>query len=81
MTALAWREKCLRMRPGKGSFRGVACSPEAKPVPSGAAARTGDPYRLKPLQEAVVRPIWELEAESQNGNPGSIGFGQCPEGV
>jgi len=36
-------------------------------------ARTGDPNRLKPLQQAVVRPIWELEAESQNGNPVYIG--------
>jgi hypothetical protein len=47
MTALVWRGKCLRMRPGKGSFPGVACSPDAKPAPSGAAARTGDPNRLK----------------------------------
>jgi hypothetical protein len=70
MTALVWRGKCLRMRPGKGSFPGVACSQEAKPAPSGAAARTGDPNRLKPLQQAVVRPIRELEAKSQNGNPG-----------
>ena len=70
MTARVWRGKCLRMRPGKGSFPDVAWSPEAKPVSSGAPARTGDPNRLKPLQEAVVRPIWEVEAESQNGNPG-----------
>jgi len=69
MTALVWRGKCPQMRPGKGSFPGVACSPEAKPAPSGAAARIGDPNRLKPLQQAVVRPIRELEAESQNGNP------------
>src|SRR6266853_2575042 len=32
MTALVWRGKCLRMRLGKGSFPGVACSPEAKPA-------------------------------------------------
>ena len=64
MTALVWRGKCLRMRPRKGSFLGVACSREAKPAPSGAAARTGDPNRLKPLQQAVVRPIREFEAES-----------------
>jgi hypothetical protein len=64
MTALVWRGKCLRMHPGKGSFRGVACSPEAKPAPSGAAERTMDPNRLKPLQKEVVRPIRELEAES-----------------
>jgi hypothetical protein len=62
--------KVLQMRPGKGSFPGVACSPEAEPAPAGAAARIGDPNRLKPLQQAVVRPIRELEAESQNGNPG-----------
>jgi hypothetical protein len=56
MTALVWRGECLRIRPGKGSFRGVACSPEAKPAPSGAAVNTIDQYRLKPLQREVVRP-------------------------
>ena len=54
---------------GKGSFRGVECSPEAKPAPSGANGNTVDRYRLKPLQQAVVRPTRELEAEIQNGNP------------
>jgi hypothetical protein len=53
------------MRPVKGSFRGVACSPEAKPAPSGANGNTVDRYRLKPLQEAIVRPIRESEAESK----------------
>jgi len=70
MTALVWRGKCLRMRPGKESFQDVACSLEAKPAPSGANGNTVDQYRLKPLQREVVRPIRELEAESQNGNPG-----------
>jgi hypothetical protein len=65
MTALVWRGKCLRMRPVKGSFRGVACSPEAKPAPSGANGNTVDRYRLKPLQEAIVRPIRESAAESK----------------
>ncbi len=69
MTALVWRGKCLRIRPGKGSFRNVACSPEAKPAPSGANGNNVDRYRLKPLQKEVVRPIRELEAEGQNGNP------------
>ena len=68
MTALVWRGKCLPMRPGKGSFRGVACSPEAKTGPSGAAGNTVDQYRLKPLRREVVRPTRELESESQNGN-------------
>jgi NAD(P)-dependent dehydrogenase (short-subunit alcohol dehydrogenase family) len=36
MMELAWRGKRLRMRPGKGPFQGVACSPETKPAPSGA---------------------------------------------
>ncbi len=71
MTVLVSRAKCLGMRPEKGSFRGVACSPEAKPASSGAAGNTVDQYRLKPLQRAVVRPIWELKSESQNGNSGS----------
>ena len=65
MTALVWPGKCLQMRPGKGSFPGVACSPEAKPAPSGANGNTVDRYRLKPLQEAIVRPIRESEAESK----------------
>lgn len=30
----------------------------------------GPKHRLKPLQQEVVRLIRELEAESQNGNPG-----------
>src|SRR5712672_516382 len=60
------------MRPGKGSFRGLARSPEVNPVPFGAAGRTVDQYRAKPLQREVVRPIRELEQESQNGNSGSV---------
>jgi hypothetical protein len=72
MTALVWPGKCLQMRPGKGSFPGVACSPEAKPATFRPAARTGDPNGLRPLQQAVVRPIRELEAESQSGNPSLI---------
>jgi hypothetical protein len=59
------------MSPGKGSFRGVACPPEAKPAPSGTAGKTVDQYRLKPLQREMVRLIRELESESQNGNSGS----------
>ena len=47
--------------PGKRVLSGRACSPEAKPAPSGAAERTVDPNRLKPLQKAVVRPIRELK--------------------
>jgi hypothetical protein len=62
------------MRRGKGSFRSVACSPEANRPPSGANGNTVDRYRLKPLQGAVGRPIRELEAESQNENLG-LGHG------
>ena len=51
------------------SGRCVLAGGETRHLP-GAAARTGDPNRLKPLQQAVVRPIRELEAESQNRNPG-----------
>ena len=68
MTALVWWGKCLWMRLGKRSFRGVASSPEAKPAPSGTAGNTVDQYRLKPLQREVVRPMRELESESQKGN-------------
>ena len=31
-----------------------------------------DQYRAKSLQREVVRPIWELKSESQNGNSGFI---------
>jgi hypothetical protein len=51
MTALVWRGKCLRMHPGKGSLRGAACSPEAKPAASGAAERTVDPNGLNPCSK------------------------------
>ncbi len=40
MTALAWRIKCLRMRPGKAHFGAFACSLEARPAFSGAAGDT-----------------------------------------
>ena len=59
--------------PGKRVIRGVPCSPEAKPAPSGAAGNTVDQYRLKPLQREVGRLIRELESESQNGNSGLVG--------
>ena len=48
---LVWRGKCLPMRPGKGSFPGVTCSPEAKPAPFGAAGKTVDQYRRSPCRE------------------------------
>jgi len=54
----------------KGPFRALRASRRRNRPPSGAAARTRYPNRLTPLQQAVVRPIRELEAESQNGNPG-----------
>ena|SRR6266851_9516102 len=43
--------------PGKGFFRGVARSPEAKPDRSGAAKRTLDRNQLKSLQGEVFRSI------------------------
>ena len=70
MTTLVWRGKCLWMRPGKGSLRGVARSPEAKPAASGDAGNTVDQYQAKPLQTEFVRPIREFEQERQNGNSG-----------
>jgi hypothetical protein len=64
MTVLVWWGKCLWMRPGRGSFRGVACSPEAKRAPSGTA---GNPWTntVETLAPRVGRPIQELESESQ----------------
>ena len=58
------------MKTENGPFGAFACSPEAKPDPSGAAGNTMHQDRLKSLQKEVVRPELELEAESQNGNPG-----------
>jgi hypothetical protein len=55
MTALVWREECLRMRPRKRSFRSVACSPEAEPVPSGAAGNTVGLDGVKPCQRKALR--------------------------
>jgi hypothetical protein len=69
-TALPLAGEVSADAPGKRVISGVACSPEAKPAPSGAAGNTVDQYRLKPLQREVVRPIRELESESQNGNSG-----------
>jgi hypothetical protein len=57
MTARVWRGKCLRMRPGKGSFRGLACSPEVNPVPSGAAGSTDDQDGVNLAEES--RSIYE----------------------
>jgi hypothetical protein len=74
MTALVWRGKCLRMRQGKGSFRGVACSPEAKPAPSGAAGNTVDQNRLKPYRQRLFGLQGDLKSERQNGNPNSQSF-------
>lgn len=49
MTTLRRRKQCERNRAKKGLFQGVACPPEAKTAPPGAAERTMDPNRLKPL--------------------------------
>src|SRR5882762_5421637 len=55
---------------GKGSFRGVACSPEAKPVPSGAAGNTVDQDGVKPCKGKPFDVPNQLELEGQKGNPG-----------
>jgi hypothetical protein len=56
--------------PGKRVFRGVACSPEAKPAPSGTAGNTVEQCRLKPCTGKPFELTDELELESQKGNPG-----------
>ena len=58
--------------PGKRVFRGVACSPEAKPAPSGTAGNTVEQCRLKPCTGKPFEVTDELELESQKGNPGLI---------
>ena len=64
-SALGRRGKCLRMRPGKGPFRGVACSPEAKPAPPGVAGNTVNQNRAKPCPGRLFGLYRELESQSQ----------------
>ena len=52
---------------GKTAFSAVGGPSDAKPAPSGAAEKTVDRSRLKPLSKAIVRSMRVLEAESQNG--------------
>src|SRR5271163_102388 len=47
--------------PGKRVFRGVACSPKAKPAPSGTAGNTVEQCRLKPLQRKALRSTKRVE--------------------
>jgi hypothetical protein len=74
MTALVWREEVSADAPGKRVFSGRCVLAGGEPAPSGASGNTVDRYRLKPLQRPVVRPIRELEAESQKRNLG-LGHG------
>ena len=70
MTVLVWWGKCLWMRPGRGSFRGVACSPEAKPAPSGTA---GNPWTntVETLAQRGRSAYTGVGiGESKKGNPG-----------
>jgi hypothetical protein len=71
MTALVWAGEVSADARGKRVLSGrcVLAGGETGPFRC-RCARTGDPDRLKPLQQPVVRPIRELEAESQDGNPG-----------
>jgi hypothetical protein len=52
---------------GKMAFPGVALARDAKPVSPGAAGKIVD---QRTLQREAVRPIRELQLETQNGNPG-----------
>ena len=61
MTALVWREKCLRNAPAKTVIRGVACSPEANPVPSGAAGNTVGQDGVKPCKGKPFDVTKQLE--------------------
>jgi hypothetical protein len=70
MTTLVWREEVSADAPGKRVFSERCVLAGGEPAPSGANGNTVDRYRLKPLQRAVVRPIRELDADSQNGNLG-----------
>jgi len=70
MTTLRRRERCLRSRARKGSFHGVACPPEAKPVPPGVAGNTVNRSPARPCRRRLFGLYRELELEHQNGNSG-----------
>ena len=56
---------------GKRHFGVLRSLPRAKlALPARRSETAGDQYRPKRLQGEVVRPIRELESESQNGNSG-----------
>jgi hypothetical protein len=70
MTALIWRESVCGCARENGHFGGVACSPEAKPVPFGAAGNTVDQDGVKPCKGKPFGVRNELELEGQKGNLG-----------
>jgi hypothetical protein len=53
---------------GKSASPGVACPPDAKRAPAGAAGNTVDQNRLKPCRERLFGLQGELKSERQNGN-------------
>ena len=65
MTAARWVTFCGEELPARFNDRILGIDQRF-----GAAGRTVDQYRAKPLQREVVQPIRELEQESQNGNSG-----------
>jgi hypothetical protein len=74
MTAQVWREKCLRTRPRNRSFRGVTCSPEAKPVPSGAAGNAVAQDGVKPCKGKPFDVANQLELKVKKEIPFNNGL-------
>jgi hypothetical protein len=71
MTTLRRREQCERNRANRRLFQGVACPPEAKLAPPGAAGNTVDRNEAKPCRRRPFGLYGELQLERQNGNSGS----------
>ena len=63
-----WRGEVFAYAPWESVISGRYVLAGGESGPFGAAGRTVDQYRAKPLQRG--RPICELEQESQNGNSG-----------
>jgi len=61
------REKCLRKRPQRGSFPGLAWVPDAKPAFPGAGGRAVDQNRLKLAGEgrSVYKAGWNRRLKTE----------------
>ena len=65
MMTLGRREQCLRKHSGKGSFRGIAYTPDAKLAPPATADSIVDQNRLKPRRGRPLGLQGELKSEGK----------------